>query len=327
MKRQYTIVLAVAVLATAFLMVFKSVATKSNADQNSVDDRAEGVGAEISMLGGRAKQKRSELHLPPLIKDPESCDLKPLDFKTLEYAVKLQYALLDNQEQALLELSKLNPDDWSAWIISMALLEHFTKQEDVFGAIDALEVLRSSKADYFFQNVVSELLSEHSSAEDPEKILSFVTDPSNGDIAIRSSNGVGAQLIAKKKNAPEVMDLILEIESEQIRQPALEGAFVEWASEDIQGFYDYLNDFRPSAELDPGFEALSHSLRSSQSELALEVALNIADPDLRVGVAAQAAWHLSENDPDSFSSWYKRTQEEHIKNEVDKLINSSNLEL
>jgi len=313
MKRQYTIVLAVAVLATAFLMVFKSVATKSNADQNSVDDRAEGVGAEISMLGGRAKQKRSELHLPPLIKDPESCDLKPLDFKTLEYAVKLQYALLDNQEQALLELSKLNPDDWSAWIISMALLEHFTKQEDVFGAIDALEVLRSSKAD--------------SSAEDPEKILSFVTDPSNGDIAIRSSNGVGAQLIAKKKNAPEVMDLILEIESEQIRQPALEGAFVEWASEDIQGFYDYLNDFRPSAELDPGFEALSHSLRSSQSELALEVALNIADPDLRVGVAAQAAWHLSENDPDSFSSWYKRTQEEHIKNEVDKLINSSNLEL
>jgi len=323
MKAKYLIIAAITILVVAVFSSKRLLSSSSEKDKLASEHKLNSSGNKNSTDSENKRKGNVREKLPPLIEDPENSNLTDLELKTLEFARGIQYGLISNEEKTLLELTDVNPHEWSAWIISKALLEHFTKKDNVFGSIEALELLRGSEADYLFQHVSAELLGEHSAKEDPEEIISFLKEDINRDIALRASHTTGAQMIMEKEDPESVMNKILQVDNEEFRQPLIDGALQQWEIQDRVGFAEYLNTIPADKQFDVAYESISQYIRATDfdADLAIEWGLNIQDPQIRHDVVALAAVKLSNQKPETFETWFETVEEVGLRDKIVEYLN------
>ncbi len=250
-----------------------------------------------------------------------------LEEKTQEYAKWLKEFLKKDEKGALELLSQIDPFDWEPSLIVPTLVEYFSGKENLFESIDALELLRGGKADFLFLVTVSELLGQHSSGEDPAKIIDFITEERNEDIGLRSRSEVGGQLVLSKENKSEIIDLIFDVEDEEMSESLATGALGRWAIEDIKELSAYLDGRPTHAKLDRGYEVLAHYNKREDPISSLEWALTIQSPERRYESASYSARELALKDPRTFNQWFATVDDPQLRSSIDEILNVKGYEV
>lgn len=247
----------------------------------------------------------------------------PESIQNTEELIAWMESMLPENEQAVLNfLSGIDPFKWDPGLISTTLADYYARKQDIFGSIESLEILRNSNAHFLFTETVAELLSTHSSHEDPRQLIHFLEAPENTDITLSARHEVGSRMLEGTDNPSSIIELIRTDADHLIRQSLLNGALEKWAVADLPGLLKYLISAPEQADLDRGYEKAAFYTRQTCPDWAVVFAVRIQNKELRNESTAYAAVQLLQQNPTRYNEWINTLDDknlvQHIRTKVEE---------
>jgi len=180
--------------------------------------------------------------------------------------------------------------------------EYFAERYTALESLNRIAQWREKKP-LFFKFAGVELLSFHSSEDDPLSIVNFLKEEKNFEILDLVSETVGSQLAINDPNG--ALDLVEQFPSAESRNLFREGVFGQWMIDDPNAVAQRLNSSELDASYDNILERFVLRAENDSKETYLEWANLIQDESLRTSSLLSLAkrWFQDPQFNESYLNW------------------------